>query len=719
MTHFTRRQFLALGAAGAALAAVPASASAKKGADAVRTSRPIRKYGESMETFCAGCESHCMLTAYRQQGRVASVVPTGGGCPRGSETIEALYDGERLTTPLRRVGPRGSGKWEEISWDEAAELIAGKLKGDAGRAMVDLGRPDPLAASLFPLLGIGKVATSIATASWASKQARKALYGSEYAVADFAKASTVLLIGANPLDGGDDFGRTAAEIVNAKAQGAKIVLISARAGLTGSYADRWIPVKPGEEAAAAVTLAKTLFNMGLLGPVSLKELTGLTVEEVQEALAGAAAGRGLSTADAAWLAERFKKGAVAVRADGSGLSDAKTLEAAAALLNVFGRTDRARLQPQTGAEIKAAAPRERLTAGIMGQDPAGLYLAYRANPVYDAPGGEKLAKAFADERKIGLLVSFDTMLTETGLVSDLLLPASADLESWNVLAGGRPDGAAGIALQRPVQVWDNEPDFLRGPGTVLEKLFNGPMPGPAANCRQLGDLLSLVALKMGRQPEHTSAADAARAIAAKAGIAENACFAKADLPAAPLKADGAVLLENIKKPLAAKNAPAGTLKLVPVSFTELDRANPNSVIGREIRHDSEIYLNAATAAKLGLKKGGVARVNMGGGEFTAHVFPVQTLHPEAVAFPFGFGHRASGQVASLRPVEEVTPQVSHDRKGFLKHAAKSPFGAVPAEKQIWWREHGPGTSLTAKAEPGRDGDGAPLWRELAVSVGKA
>lgn len=719
MTHLTRRQFLALGAAGAALAAVPAGASGKKGADMVRTSRPIRKYNESIETFCTGCDSHCMLTAYRQQGRVASVIPTAGGCPRGSQTIEALYDTERLTTPLKRVGPRGSGKWEEITWEEAAALIAASLKGDAGRAIIDMGRPDPLASSLIPLLGVGKVVTSLSTASWASQKAKKALYGSEHAVADLSKASTVLLLGTNPLDGGDDFGRSAAELASAKAQGAKIVLLSPRAGSTGSFADRWIPIAPGSEAEAAVTLAKALLDKGLLGPVSLKEATGLTVEEVQEAFSGIPGGAGLNPADTAWLVERFVKGSVAVRSDGSGLADAKILEAASALLNVFGRTAHLRPNPPTGAEIAATAPRERYTEGLLGNDSAGLYLAYRANPVYDAPGGEKLAKVFADERKIGLLVSFDTMLTETGLVSDLVLPASADLECWNLLTGGKPGMKAGIALQRPVQVWANEPDFLREPGTVLEVLFNGPTPGPAANCRQLGDLLAQVALKNGIRPEFTSAAQAARALAAKAGIKDNACFAAADGSAVMLKADGAVLLADIKKPAAAKPAPSGKLKLVPINFTELDRAYPNSVIGREIRHDSEIYLNSATAKKLGLKKGDLARVGMGGKEFKAHVFTVETLHPEAVAFPNGFGHRASGQVASLRPVSEITAHVELDRKGFIKHAAKSPFGAAPSEKNIWWHEHGPGTSLSSSAAPGHDGDGAPLWRELAVFVGKA
>src|SRR3990167_2440012 len=49
-------------------------------------------------------------------------------CPKGNAGLKSLYDPDRIKTPMKRVGERGSGKWEPISWDEAIDLVASKLK---------------------------------------------------------------------------------------------------------------------------------------------------------------------------------------------------------------------------------------------------------------------------------------------------------------------------------------------------------------------------------------------------------------------------------------------------------------------------------------------------------------------------------------------------------------------------------------------------------------
>ena len=52
----------------------------------------------------------------------------GGICPKGHIGLQILYDPDRLQGPLRRVGPRGEGKWEPISWEEALQIVTERLK---------------------------------------------------------------------------------------------------------------------------------------------------------------------------------------------------------------------------------------------------------------------------------------------------------------------------------------------------------------------------------------------------------------------------------------------------------------------------------------------------------------------------------------------------------------------------------------------------------------
>ena len=80
---------------------------------------------------CRGCHGGCMYLLTVEDGRLVKAVPDpegplnqGRGCVKGMSIMEQVYHPDRLTTPLRRVGERGSGKWESVSWDEALDEIA-------------------------------------------------------------------------------------------------------------------------------------------------------------------------------------------------------------------------------------------------------------------------------------------------------------------------------------------------------------------------------------------------------------------------------------------------------------------------------------------------------------------------------------------------------------------------------------------------------------------
>ena len=102
---------------------------------------------EIKRTICEICTRGCGLDAYVKDGKVIKVEgtegnPTGFGftCQKGAGSRSYIYREDRVKTPLRRVGPRGEGKFEAITWDEAYKTIAEKLNlykkedGAEGRA---------------------------------------------------------------------------------------------------------------------------------------------------------------------------------------------------------------------------------------------------------------------------------------------------------------------------------------------------------------------------------------------------------------------------------------------------------------------------------------------------------------------------------------------------------------------------------------------------------
>ncbi|NNF09872.1 MAG: molybdopterin-dependent oxidoreductase, partial [Acidimicrobiia bacterium] len=88
-------------------------------------------------TTCFNCESACGLLAYvnkdtgeikKLEGNPAHPGSRGRNCAKGPATINQIYDPERILHPLRRSGPRGSGEWEQVTWEEALQDIAGRMR---------------------------------------------------------------------------------------------------------------------------------------------------------------------------------------------------------------------------------------------------------------------------------------------------------------------------------------------------------------------------------------------------------------------------------------------------------------------------------------------------------------------------------------------------------------------------------------------------------------
>src|SRR5665811_1399912 len=142
---------------------------------------------ETRHGLCGICPAGCFVTATLEDGRLVKVEPQEGNplgmiCQIGRHSPEIVHDPDRLLYPLRRIGPRGSGDFERISWDQAFETIVERLqetkrdfgpeataiytgRGSFDMALCDIFQPAGVAVSsassvLFPFgspntLGVG------------------------------------------------------------------------------------------------------------------------------------------------------------------------------------------------------------------------------------------------------------------------------------------------------------------------------------------------------------------------------------------------------------------------------------------------------------------------------------------------------------------------------------------------------------------------------------
>ena len=108
--------------------------------------RRVEKRYSLVPTTCFNCESACGLLAYvdrdtmevrKFEGNPEHPGSRGRNCAKGPATLNQVRDTDRILKPLKRTGPRGSGQWEEVSWEEALDDLAARIR----QALVD-GRPN-------------------------------------------------------------------------------------------------------------------------------------------------------------------------------------------------------------------------------------------------------------------------------------------------------------------------------------------------------------------------------------------------------------------------------------------------------------------------------------------------------------------------------------------------------------------------------------------------
>lgn len=232
---------------------------------------------EIRHSMCDICTPgpHCGLDVYVRDGKVIKVEGTRGYpgsdgklCVKGAATREYLYRADRIRTPLRRTGPRGSGRFEPIGWEEALSEAARALntvkEKDGPEAVAWMcGYSKWFRAYLQRLaysFGSPNYMTESSACHEADVCAWKALFGSEIAP-DRKNASLILVWGSNPFANAYPLAR---QLMECRERGARIVVIDPRdTPAARKLADLYIRPRLGTDGALAHGAAKYILDHGM------------------------------------------------------------------------------------------------------------------------------------------------------------------------------------------------------------------------------------------------------------------------------------------------------------------------------------------------------------------------------------------------------------------------------------------------------------------------
>ena len=233
---------------------------------------PVKE--EVIKSNCRGCHGGCGVLVHVRDGTIIKIegdpdFPTNHGsmCGKGLAFQQLVYHPDRVKYPLKRVGKKGEGKWQRISWDEAFETIVNKLKqvikengaesivlaqgtsreGEAFMARFGnlLGTPNVMAAGHFCYLT--RVGASLVTCG-------------NLPICDYdGDPKCVVVWGSNIFwTNPDEY--TGENLCRVLAQGAKLISVDPRLTYTSSRADIWLQLRPGTDAALALGMLNVIIN---------------------------------------------------------------------------------------------------------------------------------------------------------------------------------------------------------------------------------------------------------------------------------------------------------------------------------------------------------------------------------------------------------------------------------------------------------------------------
>ncbi|HEX6098217.1 MAG TPA: molybdopterin dinucleotide binding domain-containing protein [Thermoanaerobaculia bacterium] len=229
-------------------------------------------------TTCFNCESACGLLAYvdkeslevrKYEGNPEHPGSRGRNCAKGPATLNQATDPDRILFPLKRTGARGANQWQRVTWDEALDDLAARIRkalveGRPNEVMYHVGRPgeDGYTERVLAAWGVDGHNSHTNICSSSARAGYQFWMGYDRPSPDHTNADAILLISAH-LESGHYFNPHAQRIMEAKQRGAKLIVFDVRLSNTATHADYWLAPWPGSEGAILLSIARYMIANGL------------------------------------------------------------------------------------------------------------------------------------------------------------------------------------------------------------------------------------------------------------------------------------------------------------------------------------------------------------------------------------------------------------------------------------------------------------------------
>lgn len=243
---------------------------------------------ESKLGWCALCRSRCGATFVVEDGKLASVGPdpnhpTGKAlCVKGRAGPEILYSPDRILYPQKRTNPKDSEDpgWVRIGWDEALAIVGAKLREIRSRygaegiafsttttAATAISDGNEWIERLIRLSGSPNWVSTTEICNWHRDSTNCLTYGAPLPYPDWQNTDLVVLWGFNPSSVWLD---QATQVAQARARGAKVLVIDPRRFGFANDADHWLRVRPGSDGVLALGMIRHLMERGLFASPFLR-----------------------------------------------------------------------------------------------------------------------------------------------------------------------------------------------------------------------------------------------------------------------------------------------------------------------------------------------------------------------------------------------------------------------------------------------------------------
>lgn len=233
---------------------------------------------QAIPTFCAMCgpTAGCGVYAFVKNGEFLHVagmtecpINRGGLCAKGQAAPEWVYSPDRLKQPLLRSGPKGSGEFQPISWDDAIGIIVEKLQEQKKRyGPESLAILSPARRSYSEFIQRFLIVHGSPNYGHSGICAMQRAFSFCYTLGgvpqcDYRNSDLIFLWGRQPIYSGPAMG-PARDLLAAKKRGAKIIAVKPSVEPDVGFADIWVPLRPGTDAALALSMLHVIIGEDLI-----------------------------------------------------------------------------------------------------------------------------------------------------------------------------------------------------------------------------------------------------------------------------------------------------------------------------------------------------------------------------------------------------------------------------------------------------------------------